>query len=66
MHLRDFIDKAIVQGHKYVSNVDKQKEQVNIFFDDGTRTCFSFDDWFYLLETSLQIISINEQLCSEI
>lgn len=62
MQITDFIKKAAAEGSFYTTEVDHKKEIVRIYFDDGSRAEFGYDDWFYLFEAACHIISINDEL----
>ena len=62
MQLSDFIEKAAIQGSEYVTEVDYDDEKIKIYFEDGNRSEFKFDEWFYLYEAALHIVSINSDL----
>ena len=62
MTFPEFVQKAAVEHKEYVTQIDYNNEMINIFFDDGTRADFKFDEWFYMLEASFQIVQINADL----
>lgn len=62
MEFTEFVSKSVVQRIHYVTDLDPDKQEIHIFFEDGTRADFSFDDWFCLLETAYQIVSMNTEI----
>jgi len=62
MQFIDFVNKAAVEGLEYVTNVDYNNEKILIFFEDGSRAEFNFDEWLYVYESAMHIVSINTSL----
>ena len=62
MNFIEFIDKSVFQNCHYHSQIDFNDEKIRVFLEDGNRIFFTYDEWFYLLETANQIIKINDEL----
>ena len=47
---------------KHVSEIDYFNEKIKLFFEDGTKMSYSFNEWFQFLELANQFIITNDEL----
>jgi len=58
----EFVKKASIEALEYVTDIDYNNEKIHIYFEDGSRSDFEFDEWFHIFEAAMHIVSINSSL----
>ena len=55
--------KSLLDNKKFVVDNDYKNEQVKLYSEDGTTLEMDHDQWFQILEFSMKICKINDELC---